>query len=91
MTKHRFPVIIATAATFLLVGGITHSADACGLMGCIINQVAPGQGDKLDNFNRYNGHPAEELGHIGLDYRGPGASQAPRIHQHQFDNPNQEN
>jgi hypothetical protein len=40
-------------------------AKACGLLGCVINQVAPGAGDALDKIHKDLGRPLDHAANAG--------------------------
>jgi hypothetical protein len=60
MTK-LLSTLIAIVAGVSLLTAVAPSANACGFLGCIVNQIAPGVGDQMDNLNRDLGHPAEQI------------------------------
>jgi hypothetical protein len=65
------------------LGMVASSASACGFIGCVLEQIAPGSGigEALDDANRDLGHPAEQTLDGVLDYYVPGAGEAARAYQ----------
>jgi hypothetical protein len=62
MTKFR-SALIAVVAGLSALFALAPSANACGFIACVIEQVAPnsGVGEALDDANRDLGHPAEQI------------------------------
>jgi hypothetical protein len=65
----------ATVAT-LATGFNAAPANACGLIGCIVDQVLPGVGTQLDIINRNLGQPVDHIAAIVADIYVPGSGQA---------------
>jgi hypothetical protein len=74
----RKVILSGAAAAALVVGmsALTPSADASGLLGGIINQVAPGVGDKLDDLHDQMGKPLDAVPGQVLDAYVPGLGRA---------------
>jgi hypothetical protein len=63
-----------TATAFAL--SLCSPANAGGLIGDIINSVAPGIGTKLDRWNAANGNVVDHIGAAAAEIVVPGAGQA---------------
>jgi hypothetical protein len=61
----RNAALVATLASVSFAPGFALPARACGLLGCIINQVAPGAGDALDKMHNDMGRPLDHAANIG--------------------------
>ena len=66
---------LATVSSLAIAGGAP--ANACGIIGCIVNQVAPGVGDQLDDWHNRAGRPLDHLANqaagSAADYVAPGS------------------
>ena len=57
-------------ASVIMTSGFSSSANACGLLGCIVNQIVPGAGDVLDDVHRRLGNPLDQAGAVAAQYYG---------------------
>jgi hypothetical protein len=55
----RNTILVLTMATSIAIPAGTP-AKACGLIDCIVNRVAPGAGDRLDDWHNRAGRPLDD-------------------------------
>jgi len=70
--KRILAAVIAVAA---LASMTTPKAQACGVIGCLVNQVAPGAGDALDDENAKLGKPFDHTAAALLNAVVPGSGE----------------